>query len=624
MTAPGVESAAAVKERSRLTERVALRRPGSPVLGVLRMPVVHAPIVCVAVAFIVVGLGTTSYYGFLTIVTLIYATAALGLDIPAGLLGQMSLAQSAAYAVGAFLAATMTLDHGWPIIPSCLLALVAGTVMGALLGIPSSRFGLIGVGVVTLGATLIVQDGAAGLTSITGGLDGRVAISAGLLSRTPALQGDGLAILVVVVGGLAYIAHWYIRTSNFGRQCVSMRDDRIGLRAMGGRPWYYFMATFATGTGIGAVAGSLYAYVAGVVSPDVFSVNQSVLFLLMVILGGPGTRVGPVLGVAIVGTLPILLSNHPTVGSYLYGGILVLVVLVLPRGLMPRTGLKVPRPASLPVPTAQAVSTPQGAPAGMDITAGAGPRHGPPLAAATPVLEACEVSRRFGGVAALTDVSITVRPGEVLGVVGPNGSGKTTLLNVLSGFYRVNSGLVRLEGRDVTRTSVESLASAGLGRTFQTPRVFGSLTVGENVMVARSRRTRSKAEPVPPAVDVVDQFLARTRLIELWDHEVRGLSHGQRALLGLVMAVAREPRVVALDEPAGGLSSAEMDHIGWLVRRCTASGTAFLIIEHHFEWLRSISTEMVVLDAGRLIWSGSPDDIVASPEVRMAYLGDPA
>ncbi|HWE55868.1 MAG TPA: ABC transporter ATP-binding protein [Acidimicrobiales bacterium] len=228
---------------------------------------------------------------------------------------------------------------------------------------------------------------------------------------------------------------------------------------------------------------------------------------------------------------------------------------------------------------------------------------------------------RFGGVQALTDVDLEAEPGYITGLIGPNGAGKTTLFNVISGLQAPTNGKVFLDGRDVTRMPVHRRARLGLARTFQRLEVFGSLTVRDNVRVAVEMRRRFTRQRIDTARRT-SELLALTRISHLADQRADTLATGQARLTELARALASEPRLLLLDEPGSGLDSAESEGFGDLLQQLAAEGYGVLMVEHDMELVMKVCTRIHVLDFGRMIADGSPEDIRRNPQVQAAYLGD--
>ena len=578
-----------------------VHRGGNSVGKAAKRPILHVP---TAVGILVlVGLvgGFGSYQTYLIIVAILYGISALGLNIPAGMLGQLSLGQGVAFGMGAYAAAVCNLNYNWPILPSCAVAICAGLAFGAVIGIPAGRMGAIGFGMVTVGASVIFSQVVLALPSLTGGANGRSGISAGLIDLTPA-SAMVLYLSIVVVGAVAYVAHWKLRMSKFGRASLAIRDDPVGAAAMGIHRIRYLIIGSAIGAGFAGLAGGLYAFVTSTVSPEAFGLQLSLLLLLMVIFGGPGTIVGPVIGAAVVGLVPIFLTNSPATSAYVYGGLLIVVVQVFPRGIVGKTSVTVGDSV------ARSTQLQSGAPGITDR----------PKPTNVPLLVVSGVSRSFGGVAAVSDVSFDLAAGEVLALIGPNGSGKTTTLNLLSGYYPPSLGRIVVAGRKYKRISAADIAGYGVARTFQVPRLFPSLSLSEHIALAHENAPMI----VPSVVRYAEEYLASLDFVQKkWRSAADALSHGERRFLEVGLALLRGPSVLLLDEPAAGLSSSEADRLGDLIAAVAGEGVGILLVEHHIEFVEEVADRVLALNLGQKLWMGDPRQIRETAVIVDSYLG---
>lgn len=247
-------------------------------------------------------------------------------------------------------------------------------------------------------------------------------------------------------------------------------------------------------------------------------------------------------------------------------------------------------------------------------------------------LRAESVTKRFGGVTALESVSLELRPGEIHGLIGPNGSGKTTLLNMFSGYYLADGGTIRLGDADLTRRSVQTRARAGVARTFQKPRLLGTLSVRANAMLGAWPSVRSGFLGTMLSLPRVfrEEHALRERAGELLhgvglgallDRRAGLLEHGEQRFLEIARGLAMRPRFLLLDEPAGGLTTTEIDHLGDVITTLRSAGLGILLVEHHTDFVFRVSDRVTALNLGQVIRHGTPDEVRRDPEVIRVYLG---
>jgi ABC-type branched-subunit amino acid transport system ATPase component/ABC-type branched-subunit amino acid transport system permease subunit len=550
--------------------------------------------------------GFGSYDTFVIESVAIYAIAAYGLDIATGYTGVFSLGAGAAFAVGGYTVAILGSHFGTAVWVSIPCAVVLSGVLGLVMGIPASRLGGIGLALVSVGFVLVAGDLSLNWKTLTGGQQGIASVvpHVGWGTAANPMSNTTFVIMVLCLLFLSYMVHALYRASTLGRRSLAVRAEPIGARALGISVAQMQVLGVVAASALGGLAGSLYAFTAEFVSPDITSLNISILFVIMIVFGGVGNRYGPLVGAAVIGAVPIYLSAYAGLDTYLYAGLLLIVVLVRPRGLIGRTGVRV----ALPTPARPTLAAPMGE---------------RPVVEHHDLLECEDLSISFGSLRALNGVTLGVGRGEVVALVGANGSGKTTLLNVVSGFYPLSGGTVRLNGREITGTPAQGIARAGIGRTFQTPKVFPDLTSAEHVALGVAMRHATDVPAIDdPLVEICLELLESARVdVRRSLAEVRTLSHGQRRFLEIAMAIARHPALLLLDEPATGLSAEEAGLLVRAVDRVAREGVGVLFVEHQLDVVRNVADIVHVMHLGELLWSGPPARLAESQQVRDSYLG---
>ncbi|GAA2503605.1 branched-chain amino acid ABC transporter ATP-binding protein/permease [Winogradskya humida] len=550
-------------------------------------------------------------------VIIIFALLAVGLGLAMGVAGQVNLAQVAFFGVGAYATAILTTRAGLGFWFAAVLAIVITVVIGLLVGTPALRVQSHYLGIVTLGLALAFTNWVTN-SQIAGGAEGISAIPA------PELPGIDLSseylfyYLELIVFALALAFGLFVVRTGLGRRMRAMRDDSLAAGALGAEVPLLRMTAFLLASVYGGVAGVLYAGLIRFVAPESFGIANMFLLLGMVIIGGRQSLIGCVTGAVALYLVRELLSDHPTYAQIGYGAVVVLVVVFAPTGL---AGIP-PRLRGLRRSTGEAARLQPFQP----YEAGASGSD-------EVILIVDAVKKQFRGLKALDDVSLSVATGEIRGIVGPNGSGKTTLFNVISGLYKPTAGRVEFGGRDMTNVTPYRLSRAGLSRTFQNLRLFGDLTVRENVLVAldRSRTLDSWQYVLAPwlvrARDrrlraEADAVLERFGLAEFAGQAPKALPYGIQRRVEIARAVAARPRLLLLDEPAAGLNGEEVRQLGEMVRSIRDSGVTVVLIEHNMGLVMALCERVTVLAGGRVIAEGTPAHVAATPAVIEAYLGD--
>jgi branched-chain amino acid transport system ATP-binding protein/branched-chain amino acid transport system permease protein len=568
--------------------------------------------------------GLDSYAIHVVNVILIFAILAVGLGLCMGVAGQVNLAQVAFFGVGAYTTAILTTKAGWGFWLAAALALAATAAVGLLVGTPALRVQSHYLGIVTLGLALAFTNWVTN-AQVAGGAEGISAIP------VPSFPGVDLSseylyyYLELAVFAVGLVFGLFIVRTALGRRMRAMRDDALAAGALGADVPVLRMTAFLLASVYGGLGGVLYAGLIRYVAPETFSIANMFLLLGMVIIGGRQSLIGCVVGAVGLYLVREGLSDHPTVAQIGYGTVVVLVVVFAPTGL-----------AGLPKRIRDLLTRRRG---GQGEAARLQPFRpyetvrSDESGSESPILEVDGISMYFRGLRALDDVSLSITPGEIRGIVGPNGSGKTTLFNVISGLYRPTRGRIRFRGQNSTGLAPYRLARAGMSRTFQNLRLFGDLTVEENVLVAIDRNAtwhswRYLVRPISVlrrdrdlhrrAAEVIERY----GLAEFAALPPKSLPYGIQRRVEIARAVAAGPALLLLDEPAAGLNGDEVRQLSEIVRSIRDSGITVIIIEHNMGLVMSLCERITVLASGRVIAEGEPAEVASTPAVIEAYLGD--
>ena len=545
-----------------------------------------------AAAVVAICLLAPGYYAYLLGTLATTALVGVGLNVLLGLSGEVSLGQGGFMALGAYGVAILTTKAGlgfWEALP---LAVLLSAAISAVLSIPALRVTGPYLAMVTIAFGFIVELVSVEWQDLTGGASG--------LAGIPAPFGTGgTALLSCGLCALALSAFHFFERSPLGLAMQATASAPAAARSIGISPLPVRTAAFVLAAAAAGLAGGLQAALTGFIAPSSFPFSLSILFLLVVVVGGAGRTLGPLVGSVVVVLLPEALSGLAEYRLLVFGAGLLVVLWAAPGGIagaiarlmMPARSARHPQPDIA-----------------VALTHLAGSRG-------SMVAEAVRVA--FGGVVAVASVDLTAHPGRVTSVIGPNGAGKTTLLNLVSGFQQPDSGKVRVGAREITGHTAQDVAHAGLARTFQTAQPFGNLTALDNVRLGLLRGAWHGAAPEALAsalLALVGYSGPETQLTAT-------LSHVDRRLIEIARALGTAPAVLLLDEPAAGLDDGDTVKLGSLLQRLARAGLVVVLVEHDMALVMSISDDIVVLDAGRRIAAGTPAVVRADPAVKAAYLG---
>jgi len=561
----------------------------------------------------------------------IYAIAAIGLSLLMGNVNQISIGQAGFFGIGAYAVAygttswTLPQAAAWPL--AVLLGVVSAALAGLAVGFIALRFRGHYLAVATLAFGLICV-GVFHESAILGGAIG--------IQDVPYPQFGALTIsgypaywFAWAVAALVAFASINLLRGRTGRAFETIRNDELAAEVLGIPTRRFKILAFAYAGALAGLAGAIYASFLGIVVPDAVSVPLSITLLLMVVLGGSGSVSGALIGAAILGVIDISGHQFENSREVAYGVLVIVVVIAAPGGLFgllrnlakarPRPPLDEPgatraMPAAATRVVARAAPVESGAPAGVAPLAVEG------------------VTKRFGGLVAVNRVSFALERGTLTSLIGPNGAGKTTLFNAISGVGTLSDGRIAIAGTDVTGWQPHRIAALGVGRTFQNARLFGEMTVLENVMAGSFRRERtsfgadllalpSARRASREAIDRARATLARLELEPLAGTLARDLAFGDRRRVELARAVAADPWLLLVDEPAAGLNANERATLQRDLLALRDDGVTLLLIEHDMRLVMSISERVMVLKFGTMIADGPPEHVRNDAAVVAAYLG---
>ncbi|MBO1081315.1 ABC transporter permease subunit [Roseomonas haemaphysalidis] len=545
-----------------------------------------------------------AYWRLMLTLVPIWGLLAVSWNIFSGYSGLVSFGHAAFFGLGAYLVALGQARFGltpWLGIP---LATVLGGAAGAAIGYPTFRLRGNYFALAMLAYPLM-------LVSLFGWM-GFQEVSVPLHREAPGWYmqfGDGridiaIALALLTIG---FAASLLVERSRFGLSLLAIKQNELAAEAAGIDTRRWKMRAMVLSGALAAAAGGFYAVVLLVVTPNsVFGLVVSAQAMILSLFGGAGTVWGPLIGAVVLVPLGETLQAElghilPGIQGVIYGIAVIVVILAAPEGLYWKL-----RDLRRRAPAMAAAEAPPAPPAAA---------LRPPLGA--PILEVEGLSKSYGGVHAVSDVSFSVRAGEILGIIGPNGAGKTTLFNLLNGLVQPSQGSVRYEGQSLAGLRPSGICRRGIGRTFQVVRAFPRMSARENVVVGAFVAHGTD----DAATRAADAALAQVGLSHRAGAAAGTLTNRELRLMELARALAAGPKLVLLDEPLAGLGSTDTEALIAVVRTLPSLGITVVIIEHSMPAMLGLVDRFLVLDNGRLLTEGPPQEVLRRPAVVEAYLG---
>lgn len=551
----------------------------------------------------------------------IYALVVAGLNLSFGYAGELAFGQVAMFAAGAYATGALANAGHHDLLLAMVVSIGLAGVVGVISGVPGIRLGHWSLAITSFFLVLLIPRVAEIFESQTGGLIGLPGI------EDPTVFGASLSWESFYVIAIAAAFAWLVIMRNLvvsrrGSAFKVLRESPLLAASLGLSVNRVRIQAYLLGSLPAGAAGCLYGYLSGFISPETFAFTLAITIIAASVVGGLDSVYGAPIGAAILVLGPLQTSSFERYSLFVYGLFLLIVGVLFTGGIAGLARMASDRALGrlngrlswlVPGDVEQQI-----APDAIEIPG--------------ETLTISGVAKRFGGLQALDSVDLDAKPGEITAIMGPNGAGKTTLLNAISGFVRIDSGKISLPGEQLGGLPANRIATRGVGRTFQTPVIprgmtvlevveSGRLTSGRVGILATILRLPSFRRQRSDDREIAMAALAFAGLDEVAGEDANTLPLGTRRLLEVVRAVAGEPHVMLLDEPAAGLDDTALHELSELLVRARAAGATVIIVEHNVPFVLAIADTVHVMHLGKVLASGSPDEIRDHPEVVATYFG---
>jgi len=637
----------------------------------------HLPLLAAIVGLICLPLFVENpYYIHLAETILIYTILLFGLDIVVGYVGQVSLGHAGLFGIGSYTAGVLFFHLGWPVWATIPASIIVTAIFGGILALPALK--VIGpyLAMVTLAFGTIAQILINEMSWLTEGPLG-IKLTRPELMGVPMTKAEYFWLVAAIMIIAMIVVDRFVK-SQMGRAFEALRDSPVACDCMGVSVYRFKVIAFVISAGFAGLAGCLYAYSEQYISPNTYNNELAVLFLLAIIMGGRKSRLGAAIGAAIIVLLPKLLDD-----INLFRIVASIIAIVVTVGAIMALSKKITTPKRVAIPVAGVVglaafsfwlnsiadwrlsifgfmillvvyylqngivgfaktfymaitgktkttvgeATAENTDSSVDFISAVGNKN-----TGAELLKVDSVLMQFGGLKALNNVDLSIKRGTIHGLIGPNGSGKSTMMNVLTGIYVPTSGNVFYADESVVGKTSSEIALSGIARTFQNVQLFGEMTALQNILVGLHHTFKSNmldiALHLPRYLreerDARNRAMALLKFVGLEDlanEEARNLPYGKQRLLEIARALALDPELLLLDEPAAGLTAPDIKELLRIIRKIRDNGITFILIEHHMDVVMSVCDTVSVLDFGQKIAEGKPAEVHADEKVIHAYLG---